>query len=359
MLRTFLILLLFTTSISWAQLGGASPGGGVVKSDTTTVGPSKFVPAPYVNYSRSIGFSGGVVPLYMWNINKKDTISPQSIVGGLGMYSTNKTYFGMGFGRIYLNEDRWRISFGGGNGNVNFQVFVDRIVNDYIDYGTNFWFFKSYVQRRIFGNIYGGIVIDYTNFNTEFDVDVNAAIQNTFTGVGLILERDVRSNVYYPYSGDQESIEWNTYPIWLNNEDQSNRIKLTNNKFWALRGKKDVIAGRIYGEFGLGEIRFNQEVVVMGTDLRGYTQGKYRGKGMMDMQVEYRYNFAPKMGIVGFGGIGTVYGSSNEDINGIILPSVGLGYRYTVFPTNHMNIGLDAAIGRDDWGIYFRIGEAF
>jgi len=25
----------------------------------------------------------------------------------------------------------------------------------------------------------------------------------------------------------------------------------------------------------------------------------------------------------------------------------------------HMNVGMDFAVGKDDWGLYFRIGEAF
>jgi hypothetical protein len=97
----------------------------------------------------------------------------------------------------------------------------------------------------------------------------------------------------------------------------------------------------------------------MGTDLRGYTQGKYRGEGLFDFQGEYRYNISEKFGSGGFGGLATIYGSDNEEFNGLLLPSIGTGIRFNVFPSNHMNIGLDVAAGRDDWGVYFRIGEAF
>lgn len=359
MKKLLTLLFILQVIVIQAQIGAPSGGGGTMVSDTSTIAKAKFVPAPLINYSRSIGFAGGVVPMYMWNINKKDTISPQSLVGGLGMYSTNKTYFGMGFARLYLNEDKWRIQFGGGNGNVNFQVFIHEIVNDYVDYGTSFWFFKAQIERKIFKSLYGGIVIDYTGFDTIFDLPTNPEIENSFTGFGLILENDLRDNVYYPYGGSQASLEWNSYPIWLGNEDTSNKLTPTYNRYISFRDKKDVLATRIYGEFGLGEIAFNQEVVVMGTDLRGYTQGKYRGKGMVDIQAEYRYNFSKKMGMVGFAGLGTIYGATDEENNGLILPSIGTGFRYNIFPANHMNIGLDAAVGRDDWGIYFRIGEAF
>ena len=49
----------------------------------------------------------------------------------------------------------------------------------------------------------------------------------------------------------------------------------------------------------------------------------------------------------------------NESDDGKLLPAVGAGFRFTAFPDNHMNVGLDAAVGDGDWGIYFRIGEAF
>ena len=38
---------------------------------------------------------------------------------------------------------------------------------------------------------------------------------------------------------------------------------------------------------------------------------------------------------------------------------IGAGIRFTAFEENHMNVGIDIAAGQNDWGIYFRIGEAF
>jgi hypothetical protein len=42
-----------------------------------------------------------------------------------------------------------------------------------------------------------------------------------------------------------------------------------------------------------------------------------------------------------------------------LLPSAGAGIRFKAIPSRNINIGIDAAIGKEDWGIYFRIGEAF
>ena len=79
----------------------------------------------------------------------------------------------------------------------------------------------------------------------------------------------------------------------------------------------------------------------------------------MTLQGEYRYNFAERLGVVGFAGVATLYGADNADFDGEILPGGGVGFRYRAFKDTKFNIGLDAALGKDDWGVYFRIGEAF
>ena len=39
-------------------------------------GKFKFMPIPYLNYDRSLGFMLGAVPMLMFNPSEKDTISP-------------------------------------------------------------------------------------------------------------------------------------------------------------------------------------------------------------------------------------------------------------------------------------------
>jgi hypothetical protein len=74
---------------------------------------------------------------------------------------------------------------------------------------------------------------------------------------------------------------------------------------------------------------------------------------------KYRWNFYDRWGEVGFFGLATLLESLNEEDEGRILPGIGVKCRYTVFNDNHMNVGIDIAAGRKDWGMYFRIGEGF
>ena len=107
------------------------------------------MPIPYVNYDRSMGFSLGAVPMLMFNPSQKDTISPSSIIGGVGTYSTNKTWFLMGFGKFYLGEDNWRITTAGGIGTVNFQFYLDNPIGTWIPYQSEASFFMFKLERRI------------------------------------------------------------------------------------------------------------------------------------------------------------------------------------------------------------------
>ena len=55
----------------------------------------------------------------------------------------------------------------------------------------------------------------------------------------------------------------------------------------------------------------------------------------------------------------TVFEAINEKDSGKLLPGVGTGFRVTVDEETKMNVGMEIAVGLDDWGIYFRLGESF
>jgi hypothetical protein len=42
-----------------------------------------------------------------------------------------------------------------------------------------------------------------------------------------------------------------------------------------------------------------------------------------------------------------------------LLLGAAAGIRYLMLPNESINIGFDAAKGKGDWGMYFRIGESF
>jgi outer membrane protein assembly factor BamA len=338
---------------------GAGQGFGGSKNSGDSTKNFQFLPIPYLNYDRSLGFSIGAIPMAMYSLNKKDTISPESITGLFGMWTTNDSWFGMAFTKMFFKEDKWRIIAAGGAVSVNFQTYVDWPVGGFLDYNTGANFIMFEAQRRIIGKIFLGGHYSYSEFNTQFEGQPEP--QNTvLNGLGLKLVRDSRDNVYYPRNGAESEIDWTNYPYFLNENDGGiDKMEMSHNQFISVRKAKDIVAIRAYVGFGIGELPFVQQFIVGQTDIRGYTQGQYRGNSIYTLQGEYRWNFAERLSAVGFFGMATIAGDNVEENNGKFLPGIGVGARYTVFKKNHFNVGIDAAVGIDDWGLYFRVGEAF
>jgi outer membrane protein assembly factor BamA len=347
----FLIILLAFSSAVYSQVGEGGVRGRIE-------GDFKFIPIPYLNYNRSIEFTFGALPLAMFNPVGKDTLSPSSLAGLLGIYSTNKTWFFMGFTKIYLDQDNWRITAAGGLGSINFQFYIANPINIWIPYNTSIDFGFVQGERRIYDKLYLGISYIYLKFKTKTNLPTDGRV-DIQKGFGLKVSLDKRDNVYYPINGIHTSIKYFAYPEGMGNDRSSNKIQIEYNHYFPFREEKDVLVARMYLGLGIGDLSFNQQFIVGQKDIRGYTQGEFRGNYLAALQGEYRWNFSGRWGIVGFLGFATLFEAINEEDDGRILPGIGTGIRFTAFEDNNMNVGLDIAGGYKDWGIYFRIGEAF
>lgn len=334
-------------------MGASSP-----RTDSTK--NFSFVPIPFVDYGRSIGFAYGLLPMAMYTINKKDTISPQSITGLIMFRTTNDTWMAGTFGKFFLKEDKYRVTVAAVTGNVNFQFYPDLPgAPETVDYSTGLDYISVDVQRQVAPSMYAGIGYVFTNFATEFDVEDVPTDYTTLHGGKLIWSYDRRNEVYYPRNGYLTNFNYNFFPEFFGNEETSNKITIDHNQYFSARQNKDIIATRLYVGIGIGELDFNQQFVLGGKDLRGYSQGEYRGEQMYALQGEYRWNPTNRFGLVGFAGLAMVHNENMTADNGTILPAAGGGFRITVFPKNHMNVGLDAGVGKGDWSINFQIGETF
>ncbi|TRX63294.1 BamA/TamA family outer membrane protein [Carboxylicivirga sp. M1479] len=348
-IRIILIFLLLILSLPYANA--------LSKKDSTDK-KVDFVPVPYINYNRTGGFEFGGVPMAMYQLNSKDSISPPSMTGLVGKYSTEGNWVIIAFQRMYWKQNNWRLVFAAGMASNGFQYYSEINGEIPIDYTTTAAFAYMEIQRRIYKKLYGGLVIISSVTDTEFDNDSNSK-RTYFNTIGTKFSVDLRNNVYYPSEGLNDNFQWTSTPDFLDNEFVGQRIEIDHNQYFPFNNKRDVFAWRLMTGFSIGSTAFERQFIVGRNDLRGYTQGEYRGESIATLQGEYRWNPYKKIGFVGFAGLATIWGAEIDDNNGKILPSIGTGFRYNVFPKNHMNIGMEAAVGIDDWGIYFRIGEAF
>lgn len=59
--------------------------------------------------------------------------------------------------------------------------------------------------------------------------------------------------------------------------------------------------------------------------------------------------------MVGFFGIATAIENLGDLGKSELLPGGGMGIGFLLLPKERVNIGMDAAFRKNDWGLYFRI----
>lgn len=131
---------------------------------------------PYLGYNRDLQFMFGAMPMMMYKVNKKDTISPKSLSGMSAIYTTNNSYFVALFNKWYLADDKWRIKLFAFTGDQNSQFYVDDIDEPaFYDYGTKSTIISVGVQRKIIKALYGGLSYTYSHYNTVYQDSIAPA----------------------------------------------------------------------------------------------------------------------------------------------------------------------------------------
>ena len=320
---------------------------------------------PYVNYSRTVGFSYGLLGAAFYKMNSRDTISPSSSTTLAGIYSTSESYIGIAIQQFYFAEDRWRTKLSAGVGNGNLQVYQNFYAGgSFIDYSTKVKFVMGEVARRVAPDFYVGLSGGMVNARTEFDVDLplterRPTIDIPINYIGTYIQSDSRNNVNYPNIGHNIQASFKNSGEWLGNESSFNQLELSYDLYKPLKSGKDIFLARYYSNSSFGDVPFVGQNTVGGDNIRGYSEGRYRDDELYSIQAEYRHNFQSKFGLVLFGGFATVVPEISEIFEHDLLPGIGTGIRYLILPKEKINIGLDVAAGKNDWSLSFRISDAF
>lgn len=328
-------------------------------------GRAKLAAIPIPSYNESIGWSIGLAVAGYYRVNQADTISPESATALFGFYSENKTWVAGAFQKFHLDEDKWRLQFGGVYGEINFQTYAalpDWMGGGtFIDYSSDMTFALVQGSRLAWKRLYLGAKYRYMRSKTIFDIDLpidTDLAPRSFSGIGAVATWDSRDNVFYPLKGFYIDF----WTLWNRDglgSDQDYDVYYFEASGFREYRKKHVIAARIHSRFTSGDVPFEDESVFYNIDLRGYTDGRYRADQRHTAQAEYRWNFIKRWYAVGFGGVGWSVDNVSEISWDGILPSVGFGVRWRMLSDPPVAIGFDYAWGKEERAIYFRIGEAF
>ena len=323
---------------------------------------------PMINYNRTQGLVLGAIVSNYFKVSKKDNLSPSSNIGIAGIYTEQKSYALFLYSQLFMAGDRWRVRLAAGTMDINFQFYLEDPVTstgNFSDYSTKARLVVLQVQRNIFKRIYIGPTGSFIKATTTFsfpDVSGQDSVSHSIlNNVGYIITNDTRDHVQYPTLGMFLNFKNQFYRNWIGSDYEFVRYLITYNQFFKLdkTNDKHVLVARATVNIATGNVPFEGQTVVGGDDIRGYSQGKYRNDQVYTLQTEYRLNFYRKWGLVAFAGIATAVAKFSDISDNQLLPGVGAGVRYRMLPSEKVNIGVDAAVGRGDYSLTFRIGEAF
>lgn len=316
-------------------------------------------------YDNQAGFGIALMAASNFKFNQRDTLSQPSFSQLYFNISTKKFWkLGM-YGSLFLNANKWRINY-----DMSYENMPSYFYGIGYEKGNDdanktmqhkhIGLFHVEALMRITGRFRVGPAIrwNYVNSDTisrpELLEGQDRILRNY--GIGLVAEFDSRDNLKDAYSGwylyggviTRPKFLWNTY-AFTTLELRARHYR----QVW----KGGVIAGDLYGLFNFGNPSWAMMSLLGNSNrMRGYYQGRYRDKHMINLQVELRQHVWRRHGITLWAGVGNVF--HDGDSFGHLLPNFGIGYRFAF--RRRTNIRLDFGIGKSGQnGFVFNINEAF
>jgi outer membrane protein assembly factor BamA len=328
---------------------------------------------------------------YMFPFNKKDKISPSSVIGVGGLFTNNGSRAIAVGGRLYFKEDKYRFTVAAGDAKINADIYgVGKLAGDrglflpltatgsglileplFIRLGKSFHLGARFQYRDL------KLSLNREKLNLPEGVDPPQPIkdiidevapdlfQQRTVAVGPRFQWDTRDDTYYPRKGFFLDSGIDLFAKAIGSKFTYQYYKVAFNKYSSL-SKHQVIAVRGMGCAAAGDRVPIYDLCLFGNsnDLRGYSAGRYQDRRMFATQAEYRLNlpsdkFLGRFGVVAFGGFGAV-GRRFSDIEwGDLLPAGGGGIRFRLTKKDHVNFRADYGIGRVGHTFTMGVGEAF
>jgi len=349
-----------------------------VQEVTTQAAPSiektstlDFIAAPFPVVNPTIGNGGAGVAALIYKI---DADSPPSSTGVGGFYSDTKSWAAGVAQTTYLSNDLIHANgslfyydlhykffgIGAAAGSRGRSVSIEQSGVGII----------PELLVRVWPHTYLGLGYRYLTAKTGIDAQAESSIVGTTipgsqldlttSSLGPVVEYDSRDDRFWPTTGTfARVIAAFSNRAVLGSGSNYRTFTAAYNGYVPI-GEKQVLAYRasVCGASN-GTPFFDLCSYGSNSDLRGYVSGQYIDKRMFSAQLEYRWRFYWRFGLTAFAGVGGVAPAFNQFEFDKLLPAAGLGIRFLASEENHVNIGLDFAVGKRSSALYFRIGEAF
>jgi outer membrane protein assembly factor BamA len=223
------------------------------------------------------------------------------------------------------------------------------------------------LQKKLFQKLYLGIQYEREHHEVvkvEEDGqlkrrEILGSEPGTVSGIGFLINRDSRNNIFSPSSGDFCLLSTTLFRNGLGSSYVFTRYRIDLRKYFPLFSSQ-VLAFQSYFSLITGGPPF-QVLSMMGGQnrMRGYYRGRFRDKNMIVLQMEYRVPLFWKFGIVGFVGFADVADKVDNFVLKDFKYSAGFGFRYLISPEEKINVRFDFGFCKESFGVYVAVSEAF
>jgi outer membrane protein assembly factor BamA len=200
------------------------------------------------------------------------------------------------------------------------------------------------------------------NFEPLAEEYLHRAGQNTLstftTGLSLTARYDRRDNSYNPTRGIYLSLTGEVRPKALGSYNQTLWHVTAQANLYQSLWQGAVAALDLYGDAWSSATPWFYWPMMGGQSrMRGYYYGRFTNSKMATAQLELRHEVWGPIGVVAWGGAGTVFSSLKTFDWGEILPTYGVGLRLKAGDRTALRI--DYGLGRRCSGIIINVNEAF
>lgn len=318
------------------------------------------------HYSSDTKLGLGLVAAGLYRLDRNDTITQPSNVSLYGDVSTVGFYLLGVRGNNLFPKEKYRLDY-----NMYFYSFPSNFWGIGYENGTNdanesdYKRFQAQIKVnflfRLVNNLYLGPLISFDYIHgmdfekPELLEGMALTTTNLSTGFSLIYDsRDFLTNAYKGYF---LKLEQRFSPAFLGNKYAFSTTDLRTSYYHPV-WKGGILAGEFHALLNYGNPPWGL-MALLGSSyaMRGYYEGRYRDKDLMELQVELRQHVWKRNGVVVWGGMGSVFHDFASFRGKHILPNYGFGYRWEF--KKRVNVRLDMGFGKGQKGFIFNINEAF
>lgn len=326
-----------------------------------------FIPGP--NYSATTGLGLGLLGTATYSADHTDPTLPRS---NASVYSNMTTagFFMVGLrGNHIFPHESFQLDY-----KVNLSTFstsywgmgyanADNDDNE-TDYRRNRINAMARFMVKLAPNTYIG---PFVNYRVTQASDVNENFSYLWQGqdktihtytAGLSFTYDSRDFMLNASKGVFVQIDQTFTPRCFGNGkynfSTTEATFATYGKLW----KGAILAGELHGQFNYGHIPWSQLATVGSNDrMRGYYEGRYNDKNVIEGQVELRQHIKGRNGVVAWVALANAFPDFKNIAWRYTLPNAGVGYRWEF--KKRINIRVDYGFTRNGGGFIFNINEAF